>query len=203
MEAADLEKVQDRISLDPFARFLGMQLVEVGAGYARVELVVREEMMNFHGVTHGGAVSSLADTTFAAASNSHERTALALNVSINFLAATAAGSRLVATTTEEKLGHRTAVYLITVEDERGKLVAVAEGLVYRKSESFTDTSPRAYPAASTTSVTAASWAPSPVGHRFIAPTRAGPLSGTPIPNRVLLRPRSQGNRYQNTRRGTG
>ena len=132
---AEVEKlIRERIERDPYARLLGVKLLELGRGFARVQMEVREEMMNFHGVTHGGAVFSLADVAFAAASNSHGQVALALNMNINFLAATTTGATLTATATEEKPGNRTALYRIEVRDEREGLVAVLEGLVYRKKE---------------------------------------------------------------------
>jgi len=55
-------------------------------------------------------------------------------MSINFLKATRLGSTLVAEANEEKLTNRTGLYRITVEDETGDLVSVAEGLVYRKKD---------------------------------------------------------------------
>ena len=67
-----------------------------------------------------------------AASNSHGQTAVALNVSINFLAAVPVGTRLYAEATEESLGRRTALYRLAVTTEDGTLVALAHGTVYRK-----------------------------------------------------------------------
>ncbi|RJQ32303.1 MAG: hydroxyphenylacetyl-CoA thioesterase PaaI [Peptococcaceae bacterium] len=119
---------------DSFAGFMGIKLLDLKPGYARTMLTVREEMLNFHGVTHGGAVFALADAAFAAASNSHGQTALALNVSIAFLKATGAGETLTATASEENRTPGTALYRVLVEDESGELVALAQGIVYRKKK---------------------------------------------------------------------
>lgn len=126
------EDTCERIASDPYARLLGIKLLELRPGYARVSLEISPDMVNFHGMTHGGVIFSLADAAFAAASNSHGRVAVALNVNINFLSATTAGARLEATGREEKLGNRTALYRMTVTNENGELVALADGLVYRK-----------------------------------------------------------------------
>ncbi len=121
-----------RIAADPFARSLGIELLELSAGYARLAMTCREEMNNFHGIGHGGAVFTLADAAHAAASNSHGTAAVALSMNIQYVAPARAGQRLVAEAKEEDLGGRTALYHITVRDEAsGQLIASAQGRVYR------------------------------------------------------------------------
>lgn len=132
------DKVRQRISQDPFAHFLGIELLELREGYSKVTMTVGEHMLNFHGIPHGGAIFSLADAAFAAAGNSHGRTAVALNVSISYLAAVPVGARLYAEATEESLGRRTALYRLSVTTGDGTLVALCHGTVYRKNESFVE-----------------------------------------------------------------
>ena len=130
----NLDQLFQHISQDPFARFLGIELLELREGYSRVAMTVGEHMLNFHGIPHGGVIFSLADAAFAAASNSHGQTAVALNVSMNFLAAVPVGTRLYAEGTEESLGRRTALCRLAVTTADGTLVALGHGLVYRKQE---------------------------------------------------------------------
>jgi acyl-CoA thioesterase len=124
----------EKIGRDPFARSLGIEIVELRAGYSKLSMTVREEMLNFHGIPHGGAIFSLADAAFAAASNSHGTQAVALQMSISYLAAVPVGTTLYAEATEEKLGKRTALYQIKVTDADGKLIASCQGLVYRQEK---------------------------------------------------------------------
>ncbi len=106
-------------------------------GHSRVTLSVTDDMLNFHGMTHGGVIFALGDIAFAAASNSHGQTAVALNVAISFLKASRAGDRLVAEATEQHTSGPTALYDITIKDDRtGELVAKSQDLVYRKKEWF-------------------------------------------------------------------
>ena len=128
-----LDQIFQHISQDPFARFLGIELLELREGYSRVSMTVEEHMLNFHGIPHGGVIFSLADAAFAAASNSYGQTAVALNVSISFLAAVPVGARLYAEATEESLGRRTALYRLAVTTEDDTLVALGHGVVYRKA----------------------------------------------------------------------
>lgn len=129
----ELETGKRRMENDALARHLGIELNEVGPGYACATMEVKPEHLNGVGVTHGGAIFSLADVVFAAASNSHGPVALALDVHISYLKATTAGETLTATAREENLTAKTGLYRMEVRDSKGELVAVAEGLVYRKS----------------------------------------------------------------------
>ncbi len=115
---------------------MGIELLELREGYSKVTLTVAEHMLNFHGIPHGGAIFSLADAAFAAASNSYGQTAVALNVNVSFLAAVPVGVRLYAEATEESLGRRTALYRLAVTTEDGATVALCHGTVYRKKEHF-------------------------------------------------------------------
>lgn len=131
------QKINSHIQRDPFARMLGAQVQILKPGHSRVTLDITHEMLNFHGLTHGGVIFALGDMAFAAASNSHGQTAVALNVAINFLRATTAGDRLVAEAMEQHAAGPTALYDITIHDARsGELVAKSQDLVYRKKTWF-------------------------------------------------------------------
>ena len=129
--------IAGHIQTDRFAAFLGAEIEAIEPGYSRVSLTVSEDMENFHGMTHGGVIFSLGDIAFAAASNSHGQTAVALNINISFLKATKAGDHLIAEAREQHLGGRTALCEITVtERETGQLVAKSQAMVYRKRAWF-------------------------------------------------------------------
>jgi acyl-CoA thioesterase len=125
------------IRKDAYANSLGAIIEAIEPGYSRVSLVVTASMLNFHGMTHGGLVFSLGDIAFAAASNSHGQTAVALNVATSFLRATGVGDHLVAEAKEVHLGGATALYDIVVTDKNSQqLVSKSQATVYRKRDSF-------------------------------------------------------------------
>lgn len=131
------EKILDYIQKDPFARQLGASVAIIEPGHSRVTLTITDDMVNFHGLTHGGVIFALGDIAFAAASNSHGQTAVALNVAISYLKASRSGDRLVAEAREKQASGPTALYDITIRDARtGDLVAQSQDLVYRKKEWF-------------------------------------------------------------------
>ena len=130
-------KVGEYISnRDRLRRLLGAEVLEVSPGYAKVALTVEDKHLNAADVCHGGVLFSLSDLAFALASNSHGQLALALEVSASFLRAVSSGERIVAEAKEEHLGKRTATYVMTVTDEKGRKIALTKGTVYRFDTAF-------------------------------------------------------------------
>ena len=129
--------INDFIQNDPFAKHLGATVEIIAPGHSRVTLTVTEEMANFHGMTHGGLIFTLGDLAFAAASNSHGQTAVALNVSISFLRASKPGDQLVAEAKEQHAGGPIVLYEINVSNlQTGEVIAKSQDMVYRKREWF-------------------------------------------------------------------
>lgn len=124
-------ETRERIESDQFCGTLGIELVGLEPGSARTELTVTESLLNFHGTPHGGAIYSLADAAFAAASNSHGETAVALETNISYLQAVETGETLTATADETHAGGRTAEYEVIVTDEGDERIATFRGRVYR------------------------------------------------------------------------
>lgn len=130
----DLDKIRKKIDSDKFAKFMGIRILELKEGYSKLTMTITEDMLNFHNIAHGGAIFSLADAAFAAASNSHGQKSLALCMNINYRSPANKGTRLVAECFEESFGRRTALYRIEVRSDDGKLIASSQGVVYRKNE---------------------------------------------------------------------
>lgn len=93
---------------------LGMRLVAVGEGTARLEMTVRDDMVNGHGIAHGGFVFSLADSAFAFACNSRNQVTVAQACDIVFVAPARRGDLLVAEASERTAFGRNAIYDVTV-----------------------------------------------------------------------------------------
>ena len=97
-------------------------------GYARIAMTVRPDMLNGHGIVHGGMVFALADTAFAYACNGRNQAAVAQQASIVFLSPAREGERLVAEASEQALAGRSGVYQVTVNTADGRAVAAFTGL---------------------------------------------------------------------------
>jgi acyl-CoA thioesterase len=118
---------------DRFAARNDIELIEVGPGCAKARMTLHPHHLNTLGIVHGGAIFTLADFAFAAASNSHGTAAVALNVNITFIKAARGGS-LWADARELSRNARVGTYAIEVRDAEGDLVAEFQGLAYRKKE---------------------------------------------------------------------
>ncbi|MEF8784972.1 MAG: hydroxyphenylacetyl-CoA thioesterase PaaI [Haloarculaceae archaeon] len=125
------DEVRERIESDAFCETLGIDIVELDSGYARTQLTITEDLLNFHDTPHGGAIYSLADAAFAAASNSHGETAVALETNISYLEAVDVGETLTATAEETHIAGKTAEYEIVITDENENRIATFRGRVYR------------------------------------------------------------------------
>ena len=120
---------------DPFTQWLGIRRVEEGEGYCTLEMVIRPEMLNGHGIAHGGITYALADSAFAFASNSRGRKAVSIETSINHLKPLDVGDVIKAIAEETSLGHKIAIYHIRIT-KGDELVAHFKGVVYRKEEEW-------------------------------------------------------------------
>ena len=123
------------LETDRFAKLLGIELLEIGEGRATARLEIKDEHLNTVDIAHGGAIFSLADFAFAAASNSHGNIAVGINANISFIKAAEKGV-LTAVANEISRNHKLATYSILVTNSEGELIASFQGMVYRKKETF-------------------------------------------------------------------
>ncbi len=132
MDVRVREAIFRQVRREPFAEKFGLRLIALESGYSKVEMDFTPDMENIFGMAHGGALFALIDEAFETASNSHGTMAVALNMNISYLSSPAAGSRLTAEARELNRTRKTAVYDIQVTDDRNRLVASCQALVYRK-----------------------------------------------------------------------
>jgi acyl-CoA thioesterase len=112
---------------DRASQALGMQILRIDAGYARLAMTVAEHMTNGHGNCHGGYIFTLADSTFAFACNGHGQRAVAQHCSISFVAPARLGMRLIAEARERHRAERSGIYDVTVTSEAGETIAEFRG----------------------------------------------------------------------------
>lgn len=121
---------------DQFANENGMRLAEVRPGYGRAEMTVAPRHLNALGILQGGALFTLADLAFAAASNSHGVLAVSCQADITCFKAVAFG-RLTAEAEEISRTHKLSTCLVRVTQEDGALVALFKGVAYIKGTPLT------------------------------------------------------------------
>jgi len=116
--------------MDYFRELLGIKVLEIKDGYAKMSMQITKKHTNAHGFTHGGVLFSLADCAFAEAVNFGDRQAVAVHVSINYLRPTVEGDVLIAEANTVSDGKTLALCSVVVKKE-GKDVALFSGLAYK------------------------------------------------------------------------
>jgi len=108
---------------DDASKGLGMEVLQITAGEALLTMTVKPNMVNGHGIAHGGFIFALADSAFAFACNSYNERAVTAQCSISFIRPGKLGDRLIATAREISRTGRSGIYdvRVTVDD-----VAIAE-----------------------------------------------------------------------------
>lgn len=116
---------------DAASQAMGMKLVEIRPGYARMTMPVRTDMLNGHQTCHGGFIFALADSAFAFACNSHNHTTVGAGCTIDYLAPGRLDDLLTAEAIERTLAGKTGIYDVNVTNQEGKMIATFRGKSHR------------------------------------------------------------------------
>lgn len=117
-----IEEVRAFFENDRFAIENGAYIEEIADGYAKCTMKLEKRHKNAMGAVMGGAIFTLADFTFAVASNWQGKPHVSLTSQITYLGK-AKGEMLIAQAKCVKDGRSTCYYLVEVTDELGNLVA--------------------------------------------------------------------------------
>lgn len=126
------------LNQDAFMQWKGIKLIDVKEKYCLIEMPIKKEMINGLKTVHGGVTFSLADSALALSANNTNDASVALNCVISFSKAGRIGdifraeSRLITET------RKTGIYDITVKNQKGELIAVFKGTVYKLDKKVTD-----------------------------------------------------------------
>lgn len=112
---------------DAAAHLLGIKVEVSRPGFAEAAFEVRPDMLNGHGVCHGGYLFTLADTAFAFACNTYNKVTVASGASIDFLRPAKLGDTIVATASEFHRGGRIGFYDVVLQNQHGQDIAAFRG----------------------------------------------------------------------------
>lgn len=128
--------VDKMLEQDTYGKWLNPIIEKIAAGYCLMKMPVRPEFLNGVGTVHGGIVFGIADTAFAYASNSHNRIAVALDVTISYPNAGQLNDVFTIEAKEIYLGGRTAIYQVTVINQQQLLIGLFQGTVFRTHKKY-------------------------------------------------------------------
>jgi len=105
----------------------GITIEEALAGYVRLSMTVRADMLNGHRIAHGGMIFALADTAFAYVCNGANHASVAAQASIVFLDKVSEGETLIAEAEEVAREGRAGVTRVAVRTSDGRAIAEFTG----------------------------------------------------------------------------
>ena len=127
---ASIDEARAFFAGDRFATESGMTLEELDESHAVTSVEIGARHRNALGGVMGGAIFTLADLAFAALTNDRERSVVAQQVSINYLAAPK-GGRLFATARYKKDGRSSCVVNVDIVDDSGREIAQFVGTGFK------------------------------------------------------------------------
>ncbi len=119
---------------DQFANHINIKLDELAIGYAKASMKIEKFHLNGAGVIQGGALFTLADFVFGAASNTHGLLSLGINTSMNFIKGAKEGETVTAFCKNKNQGHKLGVYDVDIFNDKDELIATFCGLNYLKQQ---------------------------------------------------------------------
>ena len=134
----DLSKrvVDTMMNGDAFSHWLGIEVVEVAKGFCKLQMMVKDEMMNGFNIAHGGIAYSLADSCLAFAANSDGIQSLSIETSISHTKKVESGDVLTATSKGINSSSKTAMYNIEITNQHNIEIAQFKGTVYRTEKEW-------------------------------------------------------------------
>lgn len=119
-------RLSRHIETSDYFGLLGLRLVDLEPGYARLELPFRKEITHSGNVVQGGIITTLADSSIAhatvAALDGEQTVSTTIELKINFIRP-ALGGTFISEARLLHLGRRTAVGEAEIRNQDGKLVA--------------------------------------------------------------------------------
>ena len=126
-----MEDFKNYFKKDMFIVNVGIELLEISPGYAKAKLEVEEKHLNASKTVQRGVLFTLADIAFAAAINAHGSSAVLINANMSFVKAATEGA-LIAEAKETSINPKIATYNVNITDDEGDIVAIFQGMGYRK-----------------------------------------------------------------------
>jgi acyl-CoA thioesterase len=124
---ADLSEMRVKFDESPCAVYMGMKLVDLSKGYAKVRMELKKEHLNWENMVHGGIVTTVLDQAFGCACNTLDNIHVAVQMNVHFMKAPAVGETIYAESHVIHAGKRMGTSEMKVCDSKGNEIARATG----------------------------------------------------------------------------
>lgn len=112
---------------DNASRELGVEIVTISSGKARLKMTILPSMTNGQKNCHGGYLFLLADSAFAYACNGYNQFTVAQHCAVSFLQPAFEGDVLMADAKERSRHNRSGIYDVQVSNQHGETIAEFRG----------------------------------------------------------------------------
>jgi uncharacterized protein (TIGR00369 family) len=120
------EKLISLVNGCPYFTLISMRIVEIGLGYARLEIDLAKKHLQPFGLVHGGVFATIIDSAASWALfygiEDHDAGLTSVDLKLNYLAPAVAG-KLIARGRQIKIGKTLGYAEAEVADQTGKMVA--------------------------------------------------------------------------------
>jgi acyl-CoA thioesterase len=123
----DIDEMRKKFDESPCAVYMGMSLVELSKGYAKVKMELKKEHLNWENMIHGGIVATVLDQAFGCACNTLDSIHVAVQMNVHFMKAPAVGETIYAESRVIHAGKRMGTSEMKVFDSKGNEIARATG----------------------------------------------------------------------------
>ncbi len=131
MDEALKKAIFKAVEKEPYAKALGLSLVELDTGYSLVEMPYEpQQMNNIYDRLHGGAVFSLIDEAFETVSQTRGTINVALNVNVTYVSSPEPGAVLRAEARQISGTRKTSTYDIRVTANGDSVIATCQALAF-------------------------------------------------------------------------
>ena len=121
-----IKRINAVVNTCPYFDLLSMRLIDVGIGYATLEIEVSKKHLQPFGVVHGGVFASIIDAaafwSIYYGIEDPNAGVTTVDLKLNYLAPAASG-KLIASGRQIKVGRTLGYADARVEDEQGKILA--------------------------------------------------------------------------------
>ena len=128
------ELVKNMFNKCRVAALLGIEVTEVGGGFARGKLSIRKEHLNAFGDLHGGITFAFADHIGGACSNTMSSRAVLLESSIHYVRGIRGEKLIGAEAILTYCGRKTGRVDTKVFEEGGEVIALIHQIFYIKED---------------------------------------------------------------------
>lgn len=127
--ARALKIAEKMFAEDKQSQYLGIEIVTAEEGYSVCKMTIADKHLNGHGTCHGGAIFTLADTTFAHICNAHNEVAVAHMCTISYWRPGFPNDTLYAVAKENGVYGRSGSYHISIHRNAidGEVIAEFNG----------------------------------------------------------------------------